>query len=267
MGEKNMTPVNTTIIGLIIPFSGTALGAAMVFFLKNSMSEKLEKSLMGFAAGVMIAASVWSLLIPAMEMAREAGTPEWIPSAVGFAAGIGFLLLLDVIIPHLHLNADKAEGPKTKLRKTTMLVLAVTLHNIPEGMAVGVVFAAFLKGSATVTAAAAFALAIGIAIQNFPEGAIISMPLHSEGETKGRAFVLGVLSGAVEPAGAILTILLSSFITAMLPYFLSFAAGAMMYVVIEELIPEAQAGEHTNIGTIGAAAGFLLMMVLDVTLG
>ena len=249
--------------GLMIPFLGTTLGAGMVFFMKGSMNQKLEKMLLGFAAGVMIAASVWSLLIPSIEMTEQAGGIAWIPACVGFLLGMIFLLLLDSVIPHLHLDSDKPEGPKTKLGKSAMLVLAVTLHNIPEGMAVGVTFAGVLIGN---TLSGAFALALGIAIQNFPEGAIISMPLCSLGVSKKRAFLYGVLSGLVEPVGAMLTILLTGIIVPFLPYFLSFAAGAMIYVVVE-LIPESQMGEHTNIATIGVAVGFTLMMVLDVALG
>ena len=231
------------------------------------MNQKLEKMLLGFAAGVMIAASVWSLLIPSIEMTEQAGGIAWIPACVGFLLGMIFLLLLDSVIPHLHLDSDKPEGPKTKLGKSAMLVLAVTLHNIPEGMAVGVTFAGVLIGNTGITLSGAFALALGIAIQNFPEGAIISMPLCSLGVSKKRAFLYGVLSGLVEPVGAMLTILLTGIIVPFLPYFLSFAAGAMIYVVVEELIPESQMGEHTNIATIGVAVGFTLMMVLDVALG
>ena len=249
--------------GLMIPFLGTTLGAGMVFFMKGSMNQKLEKMLLGFAAGVMIAASVWSLLIPSIEMTEQAGGI----ACVGFLLGMIFLLLLDSVIPHLHLDSDKPEGPKTKLGKSAMLVLAVTLHNIPEGMAVGVTFAGVLIGNTGITLSGAFALALGIAIQNFPEGAIISMPLCSLGVSKKRAFLYGVLSGLVEPVGAMLTILLTGIIVPFLPYFLSFAAGAMIYVVVEELIPESQMGEHTNIATIGVAVGFTLMMVLDVALG
>ena len=252
--------------GLMIPFLGTTLGAGMVF-MKGSMNQKLEKMLLGFAAGVMIAASVWSLLIPSIEMTEQAGGIAWIPACVGFLLGMIFLLLLDSVIPHLHLDSDKPEGPKTKLGKSAMLVLAVTLHNIPEGMAVGVTFAGVLIGNTGITLSGAFALALGIAIQNFPEGAIISMPLCSLGVSKKRAFLYGVLSGLVEPVGAMLTILLTGIIVPFLPYFLSFAAGAMIYVVVEELIPESQMGEHTNIATIGVAVGFTLMMVLDVALG
>lgn len=253
--------------GLMIPFLGTTLGSGMVFFMKGSMNQKLEKMLLEFAAGVMIAASVWSLLIPSIEMTEQAGGIAWIPACVGFLLGMIFLLLLDSVIPHLHLDSDKPEGPKTKLGKSAMLVLAVTLHNIPEGMAVGVTFAGVLIGNTGITLSGAFALALGIAIQNFPEGAIISMPLCSLGVSKKRAFLYGVLSGLVEPVGAMLTILLTGIIVPFLPYFLSFAAGAMIYVVVEELIPESQMGEHTNIATIGVAVGFTLMMVLDVALG
>lgn len=253
--------------GLLIPFLGTTLGSAMVFFMKNSMDKKVEKILLGFASGVMMAASVWSLIIPAIDMAEEQGKIAWVPAAMGFMFGILFLLILDTLIPHLHLDSDKPEGIKAKLKKTTMMVLAVTLHNIPEGMAVGVTFAGALIGNAGITMAGAFALAIGIAIQNFPEGAIISMPLKSEGMSKGKAFLYGTLSGIVEPIGAIITICLTNLVVTILPYLLSFAAGAMIYVVVEELIPESQAGEHSNIGTIGVAIGFVIMMILDVALG
>lgn len=253
--------------GLAIPFFGTALGAAMVFLMRGSMNARLEKLLLGFASGVMIAASVWSLLIPSIDMAAEQGSVPWIPAAAGFILGILFLLLLDSLIPHLHMDSDMPEGVKTRWGRCTMLVLSVTLHNIPEGMAVGVTFAGALLGNTGITIAGAFALALGIAIQNFPEGAIISMPLCSEGISKQKAFCYGVLSGLVEPVGALLTIYLTGFIVPVLPYFLSFAAGAMIYVVVEELIPASQAGEHTNIGTVGVAIGFVLMMILDVALG
>ena len=253
--------------GLIIPFLGTTLGSAMVFFMKNKINNKVEKILLGFASGVMIAASVWSLLIPSIDMAEEQGVIAWIPATVGFLLGMLFLLVLDSVIPHLHLNSNKPEGMKSKLQKTTMMVLAVTLHNIPEGMAVGVVFAGAISQNSGITLAGAFALAIGIAIQNFPEGAIISMPLKSEGASKLKAFWYGTLSGIVEPIGAILTIALTNLVVPVLPYFLSFAAGAMIYVVVEELIPESQAGEHSNIGTVGVAIGFVIMMILDVALG
>ena len=254
-------------IGLMIPFLGTALGASMVFLMKNKMNKSLEKLLLGFASGVMIAASIWSLLIPAIEMSEEQGKIAWMPASIGFLLGILFLLVLDSLIPHLHLESDKPEGIKTKLKKTTMLVFAVTLHNIPEGMAVGVTFAGALIGNSKITMAGAFTLALGIAIQNFPEGAIISMPLKGEGVSKIKAFIYGVLSGIVEPIGAVITILLTNSIIEVLPYLLSFAAGAMIYVVVEELIPESQAGEHSNIGTIGVSIGFVIMMILDVALG
>ncbi len=254
-------------LGLLIPFVGTTLGSAMVFLMKNQMNKKIEKLLLGFASGIMIAASVWSLLIPSIDMAEESGTIAWVPATVGFLAGMLFLLLLDNLIPHLHLNTDKPEGIKAKIKKTTMMVFAVTLHNIPEGMAVGVTFAGALIGNTGITMAGAFSLALGIAIQNFPEGAIISMPLKSEGMSKWKAFLCGALSGIVEPIGAVLTILLTNTIVPLLPYFLSFAAGAMIYVVVEELIPEAQSGEHSDIGTIGVAIGFVIMMILDVALG
>lgn len=253
--------------GLLIPFLGTTLGSATVFLMKNKLNKKVEKILLGFAAGVMIAASVWSLLIPSIDMAQEQGILPWLPAAIGFMLGIVFLLVLDSVIPHLHLESTKPEGIKTKLKKTTMMVFAVTLHNIPEGMAVGVSFAGALMENTGITLAGAFALAIGIAIQNFPEGAIISMPLKAEGMSKGKAFLYGTLSGIVEPIGAIITILLTSTVIPILPYVLSFAAGAMIYVVVEELIPESQVGEHSNIGTIGVAIGFTIMMILDVALG
>ena len=252
--------------GLLIPFAGTTLGSAMVFFMRG-MHKKIEKLLLGFASGVLIAASVWSLLIPAIDMAGEQGQIAWIPAAGGFLGGMAFLLVLDSLIPHLHLESTEPEGVESSLKKTTMLVLAVTLHNIPEGMSVGVTFAGALIGDAGITMAGAFALAVGIAIQNFPEGAIISMPLRSEGVSKGRAFVYGALSGIVEPIGAFVTILLAEQIVSALPVFLAFAAGAMIYVVVEELIPEAQAGDHSNVGTVGVAIGFVVMMILDVALG
>lgn len=255
------------IIGLMLPFLGTALGAGMVFLLKDKMDKRLQKLLLGFASGVMIAASVWSLIIPSINMAEEQNVIAWIPASVGFLLGMLFLLILDSVIPHIHLDKEKPEGVKSKLKKTTMLVLAVTLHNIPEGMAVGVVFAGALAGNAGISLAGAFALCIGIAIQNFPEGAIISMPLKSEGVSKAKSFTYGALSGIVEPIAALITILIANAITPVLPYFLSFAAGAMLYVVVEELIPESQMGEHSNIGTIGVAIGFVIMMILDVALG
>lgn len=253
--------------GILIPFLGTSLGAASVFFLKQSLGDHVQRALTGFAAGVMVAASIWSLLIPAMEQSASLGRLSFFPAAAGFWLGILFLLLLDHIIPHLHRNSEEAEGPHSKLQRTTMMVLAVTLHNIPEGMAVGVVYAGYLSGTAQITAAGALALSLGIAIQNFPEGAIISMPLRAEGMSKSRSFWGGVLSGIVEPIGAVLTILAASVIVPALPYLLSFAAGAMMYVVVEELIPEMSQGEHSNIGTVFFAVGFSLMMVLDVALG
>ena len=254
-------------LGLMIPFIGTALGASSVFLLKKDLPAMVQKALLGFASGVMVAASVWSLLIPAMDMSADMGRLSFLPAALGFLLGIAFLLLMDRMVPHLHLGCDQAEGPKCGFKKTTMLVLAVTLHNIPEGMAVGVTFAGMLNADAKITLAGAFALAIGIAIQNFPEGAIISLPLRSEGESKGKAFLQGALSGAVEPVAAVFTILLSRFIQPILPALLAFAAGAMIYVVVEELIPESAEGEHSNVGTIGFAVGFVIMMILDVALG
>ena len=253
--------------GILIPFLGTSLGAACVFFLKNTLRDGVQRALTGFAAGVMVAASVWSLLIPAMEQAADLGRLMFLPAFLGFWVGILFLLALDRIIPHLHAKSGQTEGPKSRLQRTTMMVLAVTLHNIPEGMAVGVVYAGFLSGSTNITAAGALALSLGIAIQNFPEGAIISLPLRAEGMKKGRAFVDGVLSGVVEPIGAVLTLLAARQIVPALPYLLSFAAGAMLYVVVEELIPEMSQGEHSDIGTIFFAVGFSIMMVLDVALG
>lgn len=253
--------------GILIPFAGTTLGSACVFFMKKTLHEGVQRALTGFAAGVMVAASIWSLLIPAMEQSEGLGRLAFIPAAVGFWLGIGFLLLLDMAVPHLHQGADTPEGPHSGFSRTTMLVLAVTLHNIPEGMAVGVMYAGFLAGSTQITAASALALSIGIAIQNFPEGAIISMPLRAEGQRKGNAFLGGVLSGVVEPIGAVLTIIATQFIVPALPYLLSFAAGAMLYVVVEELIPEMSQGQHSNLGTVFFAAGFSIMMVLDVALG
>ncbi len=255
------------IVCILLPFVGTALGSAMVFFLKKEMGPRVQKSLLGFAAGVMIAASVWSLLIPAIEMAEAAGKKPWLSPVLGFLAGIGFLLLLDCLIPHLHINSDKPEGHTSKLKKSSMLMLAVTLHNLPEGMAVGVTLAGFLSGSAGITGAGALVMAIGIALQNFPEGAVISMPLAGKGKGRAHAFGLGVLSGVVEPAGAVLMLLLTGLLTPALPFILAFAAGAMIYVVVEELIPEAQFGDHSNVGTIATALGFALMMVLDIALG
>ena len=253
--------------GILIPFLGTSLGAACVFFMKHDMSERLSRILTGFAAGVMVAASIWSLLIPAMEQSEVMGKFAFVPAVAGFWGGILFLLLLDHIIPHLHRYSVSAEGPKSRLQRTTMMVLAVTLHNIPEGMAVGVVYAGYLAGNAKITVAAAMALSIGIAIQNFPEGAIISMPLRAEGMKVSKAFAGGVLSGIVEPVGAMLTILAAGYIVPALPYLLSFAAGAMIYVVVEELIPEMSQGEHSDLGSIFFAVGFTVMMSLDVALG
>ena len=253
--------------GLMIPFLGTALGAACVFFMKAQLNERVERGLQGFAAGVMTAASVWSLLIPAIERSEGYGSLSFLPAAVGFWLGILFLLALDHLIPHLHTFADKAEGPESTLTRTTMLILAVTLHNIPEGMAVGVVFAGYLSGDVGITWGSAMALALGIAIQNFPEGAIISMPMHANGDSKMRSFLGGMLSGLVEPIGAVLTIFFMSIVVPALPYLLSFAAGAMIYVVVEELIPETSVGEHSNLGTLTFAVGFSVMMILDVALG
>ncbi len=250
-----------------IPFLGTVLGAAMVFFMRKEMDTRLEKLLLGFASGVMIAASIWSLLIPAIEMSEERGKSSWLPATVGFLLGMGFLLLLDSMVPHIHIDSEKPEGVKSNLKKTTMLVLAVTLHNLPEGMAVGITFAGALMAETGITMAGALALAVGIAIQNFPEGAIISMPLRSAGMSRSKAFLYGVLSGIVEPLGSVITIVLAAHVVPVIPYLLAFAAGAMIYVVVEELIPESQSGEHTNIGTVGVAIGFALMMVLDVALG
>ena len=259
--------MKTVLIGLLIPFLGTALGAGCVFFMRKALSQSVQKALSGFAAGVMVAASVWSLLIPAMEQSSGMGSWAFLPAFVGFWLGVGFLLLLDHVIPHLHRNASKAEGPKSRLARTTMMVLAVTLHNIPEGMAVGVVYAGMLSGAAQITAGGALALALGIAIQNFPEGAIISMPLHAEGAGKGKSFLYGVLSGAVEPVFGLVTVLAAGLIVPAMPYLLSFAAGAMLYVVVEELIPDMAQGQHSHIGVLVFALGFSLMMALDVALG
>ena len=249
-------------LGILIPLAGTAAGAACVFLMKDSLSGKMEKILLGFASGVMVAASVWSLLIPSMDMAAA-----WIPAAAGLLLGVVFLTVMDKAVPHLHLNAEQPEGPKSRLSRTMMMVTAVILHNIPEGMAVGVVFAGAAAGGSDMTLAAAFVLALGIAIQNFPEGAIISLPLKNAGMSRGRAFRYGFLSGVVEPAAAAVTILLTEVITPVLPYLLAFAAGAMLFVVVEELIPESSAGKHSNLGTAGFAAGFVIMMILDVALG
>lgn len=252
------------IIGIALPFIGTALGSACVFMMRKNMAHQLQKALTGFAAGVMVAASVWSLLIPSIEMTGKEGIAAILPAATGFIAGILFLLFLDEIIPHQHIESNWSEGPKSHLSRTSKLVFAVTLHNLPEGMAVGAVIAAVLEHNSHMPKAAALALSVGIAIQNFPEGAIVSMPLHSAGNSRLKSFVIGTLSGIVEPIGAILTILLASVILPALPYLLAFSAGAMMYVVVEELIPETQQGKHSNIGTIGFAVGFILMMMLDV---
>lgn len=253
--------------GILVPFFGTMLGSACVLFMKNELNPMLQRALTGFAAGVMVAASIWSLLLPALEQSWGLGQWAFVPAAVGFWLGILFLLFLDRAVPHLHMNSSRAEGPKSSLPKTTMLVLAVTLHNLPEGMAVGVVYAGWLSGDAGITAMGALALSLGIAIQNFPEGAIISMPLRAEGVSKGKAFLYGALSGAVEPVGAALTIFAARSVVPFLPYLLSFAAGAMVYVVVEELIPEMSSGKHTNVGTVLFAAGFTVMMALDVALG
>ena len=255
------------IIGILLPFIGTTLGSALVFLMKKEINKNIEKLLLGFASGVMIAASIWSLLLPAIEQEETLNHVAWIAPSIGFLLGMGFLLAIDTITPHLHLNSEKPEGIKVKLKKTTMLMLAVTIHNIPEGMAVGIVFAGLISGNVNITYAGALALSIGIAIQNFPEGAIISMPLKSEGFTKTKSFVYGTLSGIVEPIAAILTILLTNILVKILPILLSFAAGAMIYVVVEELIPESQSNEHSNLGTIGVALGFILMMILDIALG
>lgn len=253
--------------GILIPFFGTALGAACVFFMRRQLSRTVQRALTGFAGGVMTAASVWSLLIPALEQSARLGKLSFLPAAIGFWLGVLFLLLLDRVIPHLHMNAEKAEGPASRAAKTTMMILAVTLHNIPEGMAVGVVFAGMLAGSTEISLGGAMALSLGIAIQNFPEGAIISMPLHAEGKSRSRAFADGALSGAVEPVGALLTVLFAHLIVPAMPYLLSFAAGAMLYVVVEELIPEMSAGEHSDVGVLFFSLGFTVMMILDVALG
>jgi len=258
--------MNPVIIGILLPLLGTMLGSAFVFFMKKEIPDRLQKTLLGFASGVMVAASVWSLLIPSIDMASTSieGLKSVLPAAVGFLLGVGFLLLIDELTPHLHLGAEKAEGPRSKLSRTAMLALAVTIHNLPEGMAVGVVFAGEAQG---LTLSAALAVSIGIAIQNIPEGAIISMPMHAEGNSRWRSFLIGSLSGVVEPIGSIAILLLASVLGVALPYLLAFAAGAMMYVVVEELIPETAEGTHTNLSTIGFAVGFVLMMVMDVVLG
>ena len=258
--------VPQVITGILIPFAGTSLGAAMVFFLKGEISRRLQRILTGFAAGVMVAASFWSLLEPALESSESMGRLSFVPAAVGFLIGIGFLLVLDMVTPHMHMNKE-GEGPRSGLKRTTKLILAVTLHNIPEGMAVGVVYANIIAGGSLISTAGALALAIGIAVQNFPEGAIVSMPLRGEGMSKGKTFRYGVLSGAVEPVAAVITIFAFSMVSAALPYMLAFAAGAMIYVVVEELIPEMSEGGHSNLGTIAFSFGFVLMMILDVALG
>ncbi|MDD6134315.1 MAG: ZIP family metal transporter [Selenomonadaceae bacterium] len=253
--------------GLLIPFAGTSLGAACVYLMRKELHVKVQKGLTGFAAGVMVAASIWSLLIPAMEASASLGALSFLPAVIGFWVGTLFLLVLDHVIPHLHMNADTAEGPVSSFSKTTMLVLAVTLHNIPEGMAVGVVFAGWMAGNVDITMEGAFVLSLGIAIQNFPEGAIISMPLRSEGRSRHKAFGAGVLSGIVEPVGGLLTIVATSYVVPVMPYLLAFAAGAMLYVVVEELIPEMSAGTHSDVGVLCFSIGFTLMMALDVALG
>lgn len=254
-------------IGILLPFLGTALGAAMVFLLKKEINPKVQKMLLGFASGVMIAASVWSLILPSVELAKESGTVEWLPAALGFAAGMLILLLLDSVVPHQHIDSDKPEGHKSSLGKSKLLFLSVTLHNVPEGMAVGAVFAGLLAAGQEISVAAAFSLSVGIALQNFPEGAIVSMPLKADGNGKKRAFLYGIFSGIVEPLAALVTVLFSGIILPVLPYLLSFAAGAMIYVVVEELIPESQSGEHSNIATIGVMLGFVVMMIMDMALG
>ena len=259
--------MNGLILGILLPFAGTTLGAACVFLMKKNFAPRLQKTLTGFAAGVMVAASVWSLLIPSIEMSGREGFMSVFPAIVGFLVGILFLLFLDSVIPHQHFDTDQSEGPKSHLFKTAKMVFAITLHNIPEGMAVGVALAGAMENNSYIHMAGALALSIGIAIQNFPEGAIVSMPLRSAGNSRTRSFWMGTLSGVVEPIGAILTIMLAWLVVPVLPYLLAFAAGAMIYVVVEELIPETQEGQHSNLGTIGFAVGFLLMMTLDVLLG
>jgi ZIP family zinc transporter len=255
------------LLGILLPFIGTVLGSSMVFLIKGDINIKLQKFLLGFAAGVMVAASIWSLIIPSIDLSGNLGKLSFLPAAIGFLLGIGFLLLLDTIIPHLHINSEKPEGVKSSFKKRTMLMLSVTLHNIPEGMAVGVVLAGALYGNELLSLSAALILSAGIAIQNFPEGAVISMPLLADGISKPKSFLYGTLSGVVEPIAAGITLLLTSIVTPILPYILAFAAGSMIYVVVEELVPESQEGEHSNIATIGVALGFVLMMILDITLG
>lgn len=259
--------MNGLALGLLLPFLGTTLGAACVFLMKKEIPSQIQKTLTGFAAGVMVAASVWSLLIPSMEMTGKEGIMSIVPAVVGFSIGIAFLLFLDNIVPHQHIDSNQSEGPKSHLSKTAKLVFAITIHNIPEGMAVGVALAGAMGNNSYMSMAGALALSLGIAIQNFPEGAIVSMPLRSAGNSRRKSFLMGTLSGVVEPIGALITILLAAVIVPVLPYLLAFAAGAMIYVVVEELIPETQEGKHSNMGTIGFAIGFLLMMILDVMLG
>ena len=259
--------MTTLLIGLLIPLLGTMLGASFVFFMKRDMPERLQKALLGFASGVMVAASVWSLLIPSIDMSHGEGAMQVVPAAVGFLLGMGFLLLIDELTPHLHVGSNKPEGLKARLSRTAMLALAVTIHNLPEGMAVGVVFAGTQDGEADISLMSALAMSIGIAIQNIPEGAIISMPMRAAGNSRWRSFLIGSLSGVVEPVGGLLIILLASLFLPAMPYLLAFAAGAMMYVVVEELIPEASSGTHSNLSTIGFALGFVLMMVMDVVMG
>lgn len=261
MGSWEIAPL------LLIPFCGTVIGAAAVLFISNKSADKIHNVLLGFASGIMVAASVWSLLIPAMEESAPMGNLAWVPAVVGFLVGVLFMLLLDTFTPHLHIDSEKPEGPNSKLGRSSMLVLAVTLHNIPEGMAVGVVAAGAVTGEVGMTFAGALALAIGLAIQNIPEGAIISLPLRTAGNSRGRAFTYGVMSGVVEPLAAILTILFIEYLSGIYPYMLAFAAGAMIYVVVEELIPESHNGHHSNLPTIAFAIGFALMMALDVALG
>ena len=259
--------MTTILIGLLIPLLGTILGASFVFFMKREMPNRLQKALLGFASGVMVAASVWSLIIPAIEMPQSSGLMRVMPAALGFLLGIGFLLLIDELTPHLHIGSSHPEGPKARLSRTAMLALAVTIHNLPEGMAVGIVFAGATEGHADISLMGALAMSLGIAIQNIPEGAIISMPMRAAGNSRWKAFLIGSLSGIVEPIGGLLIILLASLFLPAMPYLLAFAAGAMMYVVVEELIPEASSGTHSNLSTIGFAIGFVLMMVLDVVMG
>ncbi len=262
---------SSTLIGiavaLVVPFAGNALGAALVFLLRHGMSERFSKTLVGFAAGVMIAASVWSLIIPSLEAAEGTGVPVWFPATVGFLGGVGLLLVIDHFTPHLHVGSDEPEGMPTTLKKPAMMMLALAIHNLPEGMAVGVVLAGFLAGDAGIALSGVVALSVGIAVQNVPEGAIVSLPLVTSGVPRPKAFALGVACGAVEPAGALLMVAVTGLALPMLPYVLAFAAGAMIYVVTEELIPQTQQGRHTNIGTVGVAIGFVLMMILDVALG